>query len=265
VANPLKSPLTEGLKPEERLILPADFKPTEGGVEGIRRKVLALADAVEGTGVVIKVNSALRACGYSLIKELHDRGVMVMADLKLVDITETMETDAQIIAEYDPELLTVMCCAGIDGMRRVQEALGTTEVLGVTVLTSLNEEDCDAIFTCSTKAGVLRFSRMAQLAGLGGLVLSGAELEVVSNRKELLLSLNTPAIRPAWSVVEGDDQAKSRVMTPAKAIIGGADRIVVGRPILGAKPNDKGLPQNPREAVERTIAEIAEGLAARQN
>lgn len=260
----MKSELTIDLKPKERLILPADFKPDGGGIEGIRRNVLALADAVAGTGVVIKINSALRACGYGLIKDLHDREVSVMADLKLVDIPETMGTDALIIAEYEPELLTVMCCAGIDGMLLVNRSLGVTEVLGVTVLTSLNEEDCQAIFTCSTKAGVLRFARMAQLAGLGGLVLSGVELEVVAKRNELMLSLNTPAIRPAWSVVEGDDQDKGRIMTPARAIASGADRIVVGRPILGAKPNDNGLPQNPREAVERTIAEIEEGLAARK-
>jgi orotidine-5'-phosphate decarboxylase len=230
--------------------------------------VLALADAVEGTGVVIKVNSALRACGYSLIKELHDRGVKVMADLKLIDISETMETDAQNLIEFAPELLTVMCCAGIAGLKRVRDTLCVsgcgTEVLGVTVLTSLDEEECQAIFTCSTKAGVLRFARMAQLAGLSGLVLSGAELEVVSARHELMLSFNTPAIRPTWSVVKGDDQSKSRAMTPAEAIVGGADRIVVGRPIFGAKPNDKGLPQNPREAVERTIAEITEGLVSRE-
>jgi len=250
------------LKLEERLILPADFKPDLGGISEVRRKVLELAGSVEGTGVIIKVNSALRACGYSLIKELHDRGVKVMADLKLVDIAETMETDALIIAEYAPELLTVMCCAGIEGMRRVRYGvLSEMEVLGVTVLTSLNEEDCQAIFTCSTKAGVLRFARMAQLAGLNGLVLSPAELEVVRDRPELALTFNTPAIRPAWSVfVGGDDQNQNRVMTPAKAIEAGADRIVVGRPILGAKPNDKGLPNSPREAVERTIAEIAEGL-----
>lgn len=103
---------------------------------------------------------------------------------------------------------------------------------------------------------------MAQLAGLGGLVLSGKELEVVEHRAELMLSLNTPAIRPIWSLVPNDD--KSRIMTPAKAIAAGADRIVVGRPINNAKPNTDDRPQNPREAVEWTIVEIAEGLAARK-
>lgn len=165
------------------------------------------------------------------------------------------ETDAEV----NPEMLTVMCCAGIDGMNAVQKVVGEkTEVLGVTVLTSLNEEECQAIFTCSTKAGVLRFARMTKLAGLGSLILSPKEVEVVKDRFELMLSLNTPGVRPEWSIVSGDDQA--RILTPYKAKKNGAKRIVMGRPITQAKVNNDGLPQNPREAVERTLKEIGYAL-----
>ena len=131
------------------------------------------------------------------------------------------------------------------------------------MLTSLNEEECQTIFTCSTKDGVLRFARMAQLAGLGGLILSPKEVDILNQRFELTLSLNTPGIRPEWSLVEGDDQA--RTLTPRKAIESGAERIVMGRPIIKAKPNDKGLPQNPREAVERILKEIQAGLLGRRS
>ncbi|MDO8524670.1 MAG: orotidine 5'-phosphate decarboxylase / HUMPS family protein [bacterium] len=248
--------------PEERLIVAADYSPKEcGGICGVDAKVLILAKELQGLGVYIKVNSVLRAVGYGLITKLHDLGLKVFADLKLIDIPHTMQTDGEMLAEVKPEILTVMCCAGIDGMHAVQEILGgTTEVLGVSVLTSIDEEECQAIFTCSTKAGVLRFARMARLAGLGGLILSPQEVDIVTKRFELVLSLNTPNIRPEWSLVGGDDQEKSRALTPEKAIKGGADRIVLGRPVLGAKPNDKGLPQNPREAVERTLEEIRAGL-----
>lgn len=250
------------LKPQERLIVAADYSPKDlGGIAGVEKQVLALAENLQGTGVYIKVNSILRAVGYSLITKLHDLGLKVFADLKLIDIPNTMKTDGEMLAEVRPDILTVMCCAGIDGMHAVQKILGsTTEVLGVTVLTSLNEEECQAIFSCSTRAGVLRFSRMAQLAGLGGLILSPQEVEVVNKRFELLLSLNTPGIRPVWSLVEGDDQ--SRVLTPQKAIAAGAQRIVMGRPVVQAGPNDQGLPQSPREAVDRTIAEIEAGLSS---
>ncbi len=260
--------MRSNLKPEERLIVAADFSPIiatayhqneEDGSYGVRARVIKLGKELKDLGVCIKVNSILRAVGYGIIRDLHDLGLRVFADLKLVDIPNTMKTDAEFLAEVKPAILTVMCCAGIDGMNAVQTVLGnSTEVLGVTVLTSLNEEECQAIFTCSTKAGVLKFARMAQLAGLGGLILSPEEVEVVTGRKELVLSLNTPGIRPEWSLVEGDDQ--SRVLTPKKAIQNGATRIVLGRPILQAKPNNLGFPQSPREAVERTLEEIRSAL-----
>lgn len=240
------------METSERLIVAADFDPRKfGGINGVREKVLKLADTLEGLGVIIKVNSILRACGYSLIKDLHELGLRVFADLKLVDIPNTMETDGAMLAEVKPELLTVMCCAGIDGMASVQKVIGSeTEVLGVSVLTTFDEEECQAIFTCSTKAGVLRFARMAQLASLGGLILSSQEAEMLSKKKELLLSLNTPGIRPKWSLVAGDDQ--KRVMTPGKAIDAGAKRIVIGRPIT--------QDDNPREATEKTLREIEEAM-----
>ena len=81
--------------------------------------------------------------------------------------------------------------------------------------------------------------------------MSGQELEVVGKRQELvLLSRNTPGIRPLCSLVENDDQ--SRIVTPSQAIVKGADRIVIGRPITQAK--------NPREMVKKTLEEIEEGL-----
>jgi len=238
----------------ERLIVAADYDPRkEGGIKGVYDKVVGLGSALEGLGVIIKVNSILRAWGYQLIYDLHNMGLKVMADLKLIDIPNTMEMDGAMLAECKPELVTVMCCVGIEGMRQVQKTLGVgTEVLGVTVLTSLDEEECQAIFTCSTKAGVLRFARMAQLAGIGGLVSSPQEVEMLAAKKELVLAANTPGIRPEWSLVTGDDQR--RVMTPGKAIQTSAKRIIIGRPITQA--------ENPREAAERTLEEIQAALAA---
>ena len=250
------------MKVEERLIVAADYSPKQfGGIEGVKKKVLSLAQELEGLGVYIKVNSVLRAVGYGLINELHDMGLKVFADLKLIDIPFTMGIDGQMLNEVKPEILTVMCCAGIDGMNTACKALPDTEILGVTVLTSLNEEECSAIFSCSSKAGVLKFARMAQLAGLGGIILSPMELAILNQRFELVLSLNTPGIRFGDDEIKNDDQA--RKLPPGVAIKNGAQRLVVGRLITGAKPNNKGLPQNPREAAERMLKEIREGLGRR--
>ena len=250
------------MRVEERLIVAADYNPCDfGGRQGLRKKVLELAREIEGTGVYLKLNSVLRACGYGLIDELHQLGLKVFADLKLIDIPNTMGIDADLLNETKPEIVTVMCCAEVDGLLAVRKKLDLNiEVLGVTVLTSLDEERCQSVFGCSTKAGVLRFARLAQLAKLSGLVLSPHELNIVTARSELTMTYNTPGIRPGWNVVEKDDQ--KRIMTPREAIAAGADRIIIGRPITqaGKKP---GKIKNPREAIEFTLEEIEEALRLR--
>ena len=240
----------------ERLIVAADYDPRkEGGINGVERKVMELAESLRGLGVVIKVNSVLRALGYEHIRTLQCLGLKVFADLKLCDIPQTMEFDAAMLQEYGPNFVTVMCSAGVEGMSRVQAVLGKgTKVLGVTILTSLDEEECQAIFTCSTRAGVLRFARLAQLARLPDLILAPVEAEMLARKQELVLGFNTPNIRPDWSLVKEDDQNRARAMTPAKAIAAGVSRVVIGRPITQAV--------NPREAAERTLEEIQAALAA---
>jgi orotidine-5'-phosphate decarboxylase len=248
----------------ERLIVAADYSPKDyGGIAGVEAQVLALAEIFKGTGVYIKVNSIARAVDYGLTTRLHALGLKVMVDLKLNDIPKTMRTDAQLLAEVGPDIVTVMCSAGVAGMRAVQEVLGDqTEVLGVTVLTSLDEEACQAVFGCSPEAGVIRFAQMAKDAGISGLVLSPLEADAIIARPELDgLSLVTPGIRPKYAFVPGDDQ--KRKSTPMEAIASGVCRLVVGRPITQAAPNNDGLPQNPLEAAERILAEIQEGLDAR--
>lgn len=238
------------LTPSERLIVAADFKPiASNGKDWVKAQVLALADSLEGTGVYLKVNSGLRACGYDLIGEIQSRGLRVFADLKLIDIGETLSTDGVLIREAKPELLTTMCVAGLTAMQALKAELPGTEVLGVTVLTSLNDADTQAMFTCSTEEAVMRFAQVASDAKIDGLISSPREAEVLRAKFGIVLSLNTPAIRPTWAIVPGDDQNPERVMTPAKAIKAGADRIVVGRPIVQA--------EKPYDAVMRTIEEIA--------
>ncbi len=243
------------LTPAERLIVAADFRPTHpNGRNWVRTQVLTLADSLQGTGVYIKVNSALRACGYDLIEEIQSRGLRVFADLKLYDIGETLETDGMLLWEFHPELLTTVCSIGGKGLVALKAMLPNTEVLGVTVLTSLGSNDIEAIHGGLTlTAAVGNLAEIALNAGLDGLIASPAEAAMLRKLVGDKMTINTPAIRPTWAIVPGDDQNPERIMTPAKAIKAGADRIVVGRPIVKA--------QNPREAVMRTIEEIASAVA----
>lgn len=242
------------LTPPERLIVAADFRPTEPGMgrTWVRDEVLALADSLEGTGVYLKVNSALRACGYGLIDEIRARGLRTFADLKLFDIVETLATDGALLREARPELLTTVSVAGIAAMKALKAELPDTEVLAVTVLTSLKDEDTHAMFACSTEEAVLRLAQVAAEAKIDGLISSAKEAPMLRARFGIVFSLNTPAIRPTWAIVPGDDQNPDRIMTPAKAIRAGADRIVVGRPII--RP-PRGMSR--RDAAMRTIEEIS--------
>lgn len=255
------------LTPAERLIVAADFKPRDADYPGerdagvilkrwkrdwVKRRVLALADSLKGTGVYLKVNSALRACGYDLIGEIKSRGLRVFADLKLFDIGETLSTDGVLLKEAKPELLTTVCFAGIAAMKALKAELPDTEVLGVTVLTSLKDDDTSAMFNCPLDFAVLRMARLAQQSGMDGWICSPKEIIMLRSLGQEM-TINTPAIRPDWAIVTGDDQNPERIMTPAKAIKAGADRIVIGRPIVKDK--------NPYDAVMRTIEEIALAMA----
>lgn len=245
------------LQPAERLIVAADFKPEMRILSEtihlkmrnwVEYKVLTLADQLQGTGVYFKINSALRACGYDLIDEIHARGLLVFADLKVFDIKETLTIDGILLRETKPELLTVVCSAGVDSMLSLKMELPDTEILGVQVLTNLKEEDTEKMFGCSINDAVLKFAKIAELGETDGLISSAKEVAMLKENFGVYMTLNTPAIRPLWSLVPGDDQNPDRIMTPTKAIKMGADRIVVGRPITGST--------NPYDAVMRILEEI---------
>ena len=91
----------------------------------------------------------------------------------------------------------------------------------------------------------MKFTKMAKIAGLGGIILSPQEVQI-TKQLNLKLTLNTPGIRPLWAIIKNDDQ--SRILTPTKAIQNGVDRIIIGRPIIQS--------QNPKEAVLKILEEI---------
>lgn len=245
------------LTPAERLIVAADFRPeAPHGREWVREQVLGLADELRDTGVCLKVNSALRALGYGLIDEIHSRGLKCFADLKFFDIKETLSIDGAILKEVKPDLVTVVCSAGVGALKALKAELPDTEVLGVTILTGMDKNDVNAMFTCDTEEAVLRVAQFAFDANLDGFISSAAEVKALREKFGVLMSFNTPAIRPLWALVPGDDQDPARVMTPAKAIKAGVRRIVVGRP--ATKPP---VGMKRREAVNRIVDEIAEAQA----
>lgn len=212
---------------------------------------LALAEKLSGTGVLFKANDLLDDPGPAIIKALAGFGG-VMADPKFHDIPNTMKNRVKKFAVLGPKFITVHASAGVPAMRAAVEKCGDSQILAVTVLTSLSEDECNLIFGAPVKAKVLQFARDALLAGVHGIVCSPKELEFLKGFPELAgLIKVTPGIRPVWHFGT-EDQA--RVTTPADAVKMGANYLVIGRPIVKAK--------DPAEAVRKTQDEIA---VAREN
>ncbi len=237
------------LSPAERLVLALDLSPIPGGRREVRKKILQLMHQLGKTGICIKLNSVLRACGYDLSDSIKEHGFKVFADLKLTDIGNTLATDGMYLREARIDILTVMCTTGPEEIRKLKAVLPDTEILGVTVLTSHQDRDTRAFYDCLTEPAVLKLARYTKSSGLGGFVCSPQEVKMLREEVGEFMTLNTPGIRPAHVSINKDDQNIDRVMTPAEAIKAGADRIVVGRPILQA--------DNPYDTIMRTIDEIA--------
>ena len=157
----------------------------------------------------------------------------VFLDLKLHDIPSTVAGAVKSSLVLDPLLLTVHCGGGPAMMRASVEARGSarTKIVGVTVLTSLDDNDLAAVGQSAPAAAqVRRLALLAQASGLDGVVCSPQEVAMLREacRKDFLLVV--PGIRPAGAAV-GDQK---RVQTPRDAIAAGADYLVIGRPITEA-------------------------------
>jgi orotidine-5'-phosphate decarboxylase len=155
----------------------------------------------------------------------------VFLDLKLHDIPATVAGAARSVAALEPTYLTVHASGGRAMVRAAVDALPDTLVVGVTVLTSLGEDDLAAVGLAGPAHDAVR--RLAVLAvdsGARALVCSPREVALVRREVGDGVLLITPGVRPAGAAA--DDQ--SRVATPEQALAAGADLLVVGRPITGA-------------------------------
>ena len=186
--------------------------------------------------------------GYALGKALLAAGKRVFFDLKLLDIDNTVEKGVAAIAASGATMLTVH--AYPQCMRAaVRGAAGSGLcVLGVSVLTSMDDADvAEAGFARDTAGLVALRAQQARDAGIGGLVASPHEATMVRSIVGPKLAVVTPGVRPAGAPL-GDQK---RVMGPRQALDAGATHLVIGRPITAAP--------DPQAAYNAILAEIAGG------
>ena len=156
-------------------------------------------------------------------------------DLKLHDIPNTVAGGLRAVAALRPALLTIHASGGAAMMRAAAETMkgegGQSRVLGVTVLTSLDEDDLDAVGQRRPVTDqVRRLAALAQASGLDGVVCSPHEVEALRADCGPGFLLVVPGIRPEGAA-SGDQK---RTLSPAAAMAAGASRLVIGRPITAA-------------------------------
>ena len=186
---------------------------------------------------MVKIGSvAFNAMGHKIISFASEKGFEIFLDLKLHDIPNTVKKSIQGLISLPINMLTIHTSGGKDMMMAAMEAVSGTQikVFGVTALTSLNNDDTKYIFQRTTSEQVNAMLDLAEDAGIDGVVCSPHELELVSNRDNLL------SITPGIRLHESNDDQK-RVMTPKEAIHLGANYLVIGRPITASKDIKKSL------------------------
>ncbi|WP_240159916.1 orotidine-5'-phosphate decarboxylase [Paenibacillus aceris] len=214
-----------------------------------------LLKQLEGIPCYVKVGMQLfYAAGPGFVASLKDRGYKVFLDVKMHDIPNTVKGGAESVTRLGVDVFNVHAAGGKHMMEATLEgvdkglAVGAARpiVIGVTQLTStsqavLNEE---IGLAGTVEQAVIRYARLAQAAGLQGVVASPLEVTAIKASCGDGFVTVTPGIRPAGSDV-GD---QSRIMTPAAAFAQGTDYVVIGRPITGAA--------DPRAAMESIIDSI---------
>ncbi|MBI3990989.1 MAG: orotidine-5'-phosphate decarboxylase [Candidatus Omnitrophica bacterium] len=204
---------------------------------------------------IFKVGSELyTAYGPSVIEMVRRNGGEVFLDLKFHDIPNTIAQSCKMAIRQNVFMLNIHSHAGRAALVSAVDAVNSYSkerhanppiLLGVTVLTSINEEDWVELgYKRGINDQVQYLAKMCEESGLSGVIASPMEIKSIREacRKEFIIV--TPGVRPADSKM--NDQ--KRTATPEEAIRWGADYIVVGRPITQAKE-----PARAAEAVIKAI------------
>jgi orotidine-5'-phosphate decarboxylase len=175
------------------------------------------------------------ANGHHGVHEVQKLGLPIFLDLKLHDIPNTVAKAMQAINVLEPAIVTIHAAGGRAMMEDAKAAAGAhTKVVGVTVLTSLDDHDLNRVgVPDDPHAQVARLAALAQEAGLDGIVCSGHEVKAVKKSwKDGFFVV--PGLRPAG----GNSGDQKRTVTPRQARDDGASVLVVGRPITKAEDPD---------------------------
>jgi orotidine-5'-phosphate decarboxylase len=222
------------LKPKDHLIIALDVDDLHTADE--------LMDRLQGVVAHYKLGSQLlTVAGPEAVAHVRRRGLGVFYDAKFHDIPNTVATAVANACRLGATLVDVHTTGGREMMsaaaRAALEVSGKlrqpqTIVLGVTILTSITQRMLaeDLGVRRKLKTQVVHLAKLAQAAGLDGVVASPQEITKVRKACGRDFVILTPGIRPAGY----DLNDQKRTLSPGQALAAGADYIVIGRPIYQA-------------------------------
>tara|TARA_B100001778_G_C18449153_1_gene565882 strand:- start:165 stop:848 length:684 start_codon:yes stop_codon:yes gene_type:complete len=197
------------------------------------KKANAILDQLNPELCKIKIGSVVfNALGKSFLKEVSLRGFKIFLDLKFHDIPNTVHETILGFQDSSIDMLTVHLSGGEEMLQKALFAAQAiqTKVIGVSILTSLNESDSLALFNNNINDQIINLFKLAKKTNIDGIVCSPHEAQVASKVLDPHSIIITPGIRN----IENEDDQK-RTMTAKDAIESGATFLVIGRPITQAE------------------------------
>ncbi|MDF7676511.1 orotidine-5'-phosphate decarboxylase [Neisseriaceae bacterium ESL0693] len=229
--NPLMldaEPLFNQTKP---VIVALDFDDAETTLQFVRRLNPDLCQ--------LKIGKELfTASGRRLAEQLINQGYRLFLDLKYHDIPNTVASACKVAAQMGVWMVDMHASGGQRMMEAAAEAISQFHqrplLIGVTVLTSMTEQDLADIFGASVSVPqqVMRLASLAHQSGLDGVVCSAQEAVMLRQHLPQDFLLVTPGIR--LNIASNHDDQR-RIMTPKAALAAGSSYLVMGRPITQAE------------------------------
>ncbi|OME96291.1 MULTISPECIES: orotidine-5'-phosphate decarboxylase [Paenibacillus] len=232
-----------------RLMVALDYPDAE--------RAKALVQQLEGIPCYMKVGMQLfYAAGPDFVRELKAKGYSVFLDVKMHDIPNTVKGGSNSVTRLGVDMFNVHASGGALMMQAAKAGaeaavadtpgLAMPTIIAVTQLTSTSQNvmNNEIGIPGLVEDAVVRYAKLAQQAGLHGVVASSLEVEAIRSACGQAFKTVIPGIRPAGADI-GD---QTRVLTPGEAIRKGSHFLVVGRPITESP--------SPRQAAKQIIEEM---------
>jgi len=211
---------------------------------------LDLANKIDPNDCKLKIGSKLfTSSGPSIVSSLNDLGFDIFLDLKFHDIPNTVYGAIAEACELGVWMVNIHCFGGEEMMKSARKSIVDSEatkkplLIGVTLLTSFDDEGAKRVGIDNIKKHVNSLAKLAKESGLDGVVCSPKEVKSLKDSLGKDFIAVTPGIRSSDSK---EDQ--KRTMSPNEALENGSDYLVIGRPIIES--------DNPVESIKSLLKEI---------